>query len=281
GLHAVRELVELPAAQARRGSPAGRGRARGDVLLPDPRPSGVRRPASLQPFARPRPDRDGARRRPSARAVRLPHDGRGARLRPLLPERFGGRAPVDGCRGRAFARVDPQGVGGARARSARAAGEALSGIRVANAPCSFGAFEITVGVLPNVPGAEEVLAATAETGYEGTELGPPGYLGDTATLHGRLERHGLALAGGYIPIRFSKPSFWEDDLAGMSLTLDLFDAADGDGARPVLADAGSPERLADPGRGTSLDEAGWERLAEGVARAAELARGRGHEPTFP
>ena len=138
-----------------------------------------------------------------------------------------------------------------------------------------------MGVLPNVPGAEEVLTAIASAGYSGTELGPPGYLGDRSSLRGRLERHGLALAGGYIPIRFSEPSFWEVDLAAMAATLDLFEAADGAAARPVLADPGSPERLANPGRGDPpLDDAGWARLAEGVARAAELARSRGFEPTF-
>jgi inosose dehydratase len=157
-------------------------------------------------------------------------------------------------------------------------------IRVANAPCSYGAFEITVGVLPNVPGAEEVLAAIADAGYEGTELGPPGYLGDGGSLRERLERHGLGLAGGYIPIRFSDPAGWEEDLAAMAATLDLFDAAGGR-ARPVLADAGSPERQASPGRSAAdrtlgLDEAGWRTLAEGVARAGELARSRGYVPTF-
>lgn len=161
----------------------------------------------------------------------------------------------------------------------------MSGVRVANAPCSYGAFEITVGVLPNVPGAEEVLGWIARAGYEGTELGPPGYLGDRATLRGRLERHNLVLCGGYIPLRFSEPGHWEEDLAAMAGTLDLFDAAGGGEARPVLADAGSPERSAHPGRAATdrsigLDEAGWRRLAEGVARAADLARGRGYEPTF-
>jgi hypothetical protein len=34
----------------------------------------------------------------------------------------------------------------------------LTGIRIANAPCSYGAFEITVGVLPDVPAPESVLA---------------------------------------------------------------------------------------------------------------------------
>ena len=37
-------------------------------------------------------------------------------------------------------------------------------------------------MLPDVPEAERVLAAIAAAGYEGTELGPPGYLGDTETL---------------------------------------------------------------------------------------------------
>ena len=137
-----------------------------------------------------------------------------------------------------------------------------------------------MGVLPNVPAAEEVLGAIAAAGYEGTELGPPGYLGDRSNLRERFEGNGLALAGGYIPIRFSEPEHWEEDLAAMAATLDLFDVADGAGGRPVLADAGSPERQANPGRGRSLDEAGWARLADGVARAAELARAREYDPTF-
>ncbi len=161
----------------------------------------------------------------------------------------------------------------------------MSRVRVANAPCSYGAFEITVGVLPNVPAAEDVLAAIAGAGYEGTELGPPGYLGDRDSLGERLGRHGLRLAGGYIPIRFSEPEHWETDLAAMSFTLDLFDDADGDSARPVLADAGSAERQARPGGAAKdpslgLDEAGWRAFADGVARAAELARSRGYEPVF-
>jgi inosose dehydratase len=158
-------------------------------------------------------------------------------------------------------------------------------VRVANAPCSYGAFEVTVGFLPNVPGADVVLHAIAEAGYEGTELGPPGYLGRGKALRERLERFGLALVGGYIPIRFSEPESWEKDLAGMAATLDLFEASDGRDARPVLADGGSPERRANPGRGASdpalgLDTQGWRRLADGVRRAVDLARSRGFEPTF-
>jgi inosose dehydratase len=156
---------------------------------------------------------------------------------------------------------------------------------VANAPCSYGAFEITVGVLPDVPGPERVLSAMSDAGYEGTELGPPGYLGKRDNLRERLEEHGLVLVGGYIPIRLSEPELWDEDLAAMGGTLDLFAAADGNEAKAFLADAGSPERAQFPGRAASdqsigLDTADWRRLSEGVARAADLARTRGFEPTF-
>jgi inosose dehydratase len=136
-----------------------------------------------------------------------------------------------------------------------------------------------------VPGPERVLSAMSGAGYEGTELGPPGYLGERDNLRDRLEQHGLALVGGYIPIRFSEPEHWDEDLATMRGTLDLFAAADGTEAKAVLADAGSAERTQFPGRAASdpsigLDASGWRRLSDGVARAADLARTRGFEPTF-
>ena len=118
-------------------------------------------------------------------------------------------------------------------------------IRVGNAPLSYGAFEMTVGIFPNVPGPEELTAEVASAGYEGIELGPPGYLGDGDELRERLERRGLVLTGGWCPVRFSEPAHWEEDLAELG-----------------------------------LDEAGWRRFADGLRRAEELARDRGFEPTF-
>lgn len=136
-----------------------------------------------------------------------------------------------------------------------------------------------------MPGPEEVVTAIAEAGYEGTELGPPGYLGAGDVLRGRLEQAGLVLAGGFIPVRLSEPDHWAEDLAAMGRTLDLFEAAGGDGAHAVLADAGSPERLANPGRAVEdralgLDSEGWRRFADGVARATELAGKRGFPVSF-
>ena len=154
-------------------------------------------------------------------------------------------------------------------------------MRVANAPLSYGAFEVTVGVYPNVPGPDALLAEMAAAGYEGTELGPPGYLGEGGDLRERLERHGLALTGGWCPLRFSEPEQLDEDLAALDRTLDLFDDAGARDARPVFGDGGSVERRANPGAGApSLDDAGWRRWAEGVARAQETARKRGYEPTL-
>jgi len=139
----------------------------------------------------------------------------------------------------------------------------VKSLRVANAPVSFGAFEATRG--PEVPAAEDVLAAIAAGGYEGTELGPPGYLGNSKTLPATLARHGLVLTGGYVPIAFTEPHRLDE----LDLVLDLFEAAGASAARPVLADAG-------PRTG----EADWRRLGEGVRRAAEHARSRGFSPVF-
>jgi len=130
-------------------------------------------------------------------------------------------------------------------------------IRVANAPVSYGAFELTVGVLPNVPGPERVLDAIAAAGYEGTELGPLGYFGAGETLRERLSRRGLRLAGAFVELRFG-----DGDLAPLAATLDLLD---GFGAQPVLCDRGP--------RDGDVDLAG-------VARAVELARARGFETSF-
>jgi inosose dehydratase len=132
-----------------------------------------------------------------------------------------------------------------------------------------------------VPGPDALLAEMAAAGFEGTELGPPGYLGAGDELRARLERHGLALTGGWCPVRFSEPEHLEDDLASLAGTLDLFEAAGATDARPVFGDGGSDERRANPGRGTpELDDAGWSRWAEGLRRAEDAARARGYEPTL-
>ena len=161
----------------------------------------------------------------------------------------------------------------------------MNGIRVANAPLSYGAFEMTVGTAFAVPDPEQVLAAIGTAGYDGTDLGPPGYLGEGAALAQRLDDNELELVGGFVPLAFSDRDRWEEGMAGLHHTLDLFAAAGAAGARPVLCDTGGPERIANPGRGGEdpslrLDDSRWSTLVEGVARAADAARERGFEPVF-
>src|SRR5215211_2665778 len=115
----------------------------------------------------------------------------------------------------------------------------MSAVRVANAPLSYGAFELTVGTDFAVPDPVAVLEAIAAAGY----------YGDGSVLRERLDATGLDLVGGFVPMRFSEREHWDEDLAGLRHTLDLFDAAGSSGALPVLADAGGPDRLANPGRG--------------------------------
>ena len=80
------------------------------------------------------------------------------------------------------------------------------GIIVANAPVSYGAFEVTVGIDPNVPDAAMVLDEVADAGYAGIDLGPVGYLGDRASLANALESRGLILSGGFFELPFSDPA---------------------------------------------------------------------------
>jgi inosose dehydratase len=160
-------------------------------------------------------------------------------------------------------------------------------VQVANAPCSYGAFEFTVGIDPNVPDGLGVLDSVAAAGYAGIDLGPVGYLGDQAELGERLASRGLALAGGYVPLPFSEPDALAEQIGYLDSMLDILDATQ-PGAlrpRPTLADAGSPERLANPGvaavnHDLGLDEAGWQRFAAGLAAAVAKCRDRGYEPTF-
>jgi inosose dehydratase len=158
---------------------------------------------------------------------------------------------------------------------------------LANAPVSYGAFEITVGVDPNVPDPVALLDAVASAGYVGIDLGPVGYLGTGELLAARLAERGLGLAGGYLELPFSEPDALGPTLGELDALLDLFDVAASTERppHPTLADAGSPVRAALPGRAAldpsvGLDDAGWARFADGLAVAVARCRERGYEPTF-
>jgi inosose dehydratase len=174
-------------------------------------------------------------------------------------------------------------------RSTRRVSDDLNhSIAVAGAPVSFGAFEVTVGIDPNVPDAISVLDAVAAAGYAGIDLGPPGYLGSGAELTRRLRDRALSLAGGYIAMPFSEPDRMVPAVEELGRLLDTLDGIKDDAPvrpRPTLADAGSDARRRTPGRAHDdpslmLDGAGWSRFAESMKRVTALCRQRGFEPTF-
>jgi inosose dehydratase len=162
-------------------------------------------------------------------------------------------------------------------------------IAVANAPVSYGAFEITVGHDPNVPDGISVLDQVAAAGYAGIDLGPVGYLGSGTRLGELLAERNLGLAGGYLELPYADHDALEQALGDLDALLDTFDAVrsylPGPPPRPTLADAGSPQRRSQPGRSAGqpslgLDAGGWRRFAEGLARVVGRCRDRGYEPTF-
>lgn len=153
---------------------------------------------------------------------------------------------------------------------------------VANAPCSFGAFEITVPGNPHVPAATDLLDCVRDAGYAGVDLGPPGYLGLPAEVAERLADRGLGLAGGYLQLPLSEPDALAASLPELDRLLDVFASLAGQRRLPVatLADAGSAARRAHPGGTVSdpdavLDEAGWVRFLAGLELVAERCRERG------
>lgn len=158
---------------------------------------------------------------------------------------------------------------------------------VASAPCSFGVDEV-VADDAWMPEPDEMLDWMVELEYIGTELGPPGFLGDGPTVRRRLERRGLALVGAFLPQHFSRREMVEGDRAWLRDSLHLLRDATPDGSRPVavLAEGiDEPIRLAFTGRvekhpEAKLDERRWGVLVDNLHAAAELCHEAGFEPVF-
>ena len=137
--------------------------------------------------------------------------------------------------------------------------------RLAGAPISWGVCEVP-GWGRQLP-AERVLAEMAGLGLTATELGPIGYLPlEPAALRARLDAHGLALVGGFVPLVLHEPAL---DLAAAERVAAAMAAAGADvfvGA--VVMDAGwsAPE---------PLDAARHARLAAHLAVVAERVRAEG------
>jgi inosose dehydratase len=154
-------------------------------------------------------------------------------------------------------------------------------IRVANAPCSWGAleFEATEQAAP----ASQVLDEMAAAGYAGTELGDWGFLPTApAALAADVGRRNLALAGAFVPVALARADALDEGVARAVRTARLLANASRVGQvgqEPVLVlsddNASVPLRAARAGRireEDGLAAAEWDAFAQRAERVAADVR---------
>jgi inosose dehydratase len=160
-------------------------------------------------------------------------------------------------------------------------------LRIASAPVSFGVDEVLMDDAW-MPEPVPMLDWMVDIGYTGTELGPPGYLGDGGEVRERLTTRGLALVGSFIPQHFSRAERAEEDRAVLLDQIRLILAGAPEGSRPlaILSDHfDEPDRIAFAGRiaqhpETWLSAARFDTLIDALHRAAEVCREHGLEPVL-
>ena len=149
-------------------------------------------------------------------------------------------------------------------------------IRVANAPCSWGALEFEAAEQP-AP-ASQVLDEMAAAGYAGTELGDWGFLPTApATLAADVGRRNLALVGAFVPVALARADALDEGVARAVRTARLLAESAGADALLVLSDdnASVPNRTARAGRireEDGLTAAQWDAFAQRTERVAADVR---------
>jgi inosose dehydratase len=126
-------------------------------------------------------------------------------------------------------------------------------MRVGNAPVSWGVYEAD----RTNPPYREVLDGIARAGYEGTELGPYGYLPTTARQLGtELRARGLTLGSSFVPIPMEDAGRRE---ASVAAALGVARLLATQGVRElILADDEDPARAARAGRVPDDGSAGFD-----------------------
>ena len=139
-------------------------------------------------------------------------------------------------------------------------------MRIASAPCSYGVDEVMIDDIW-MPGPDEMLDWMLGTGYLGTELGPPGFLGAGAVARERLESRGLELVGAFLPQHFSRA---DKARRGPRVAARAGDAAQGSHAVRAISRSRccarrsmSPSACAGPAARRTIRRPSWTRPASG------------------
>jgi inosose dehydratase len=137
--------------------------------------------------------------------------------------------------------------------------------RLAGAPISWGVCEVP-GWGRQLP-PDRVLAEMASLGLTATELGPIGYLPlDPARIREQLDRHGLQLVGGFVPVVLHEPELETE--AAEQIARTLAEA----GADVFVAAIVTDQQWAAP---IALDDAQHRRVTEHLKRVEALAARHG------
>jgi inosose dehydratase len=149
-------------------------------------------------------------------------------------------------------------------------------IKIANAPCSWGALEFDLE--GEAPDYVQVLDEIAETGYAGTELGDWGFMPtDPQKLAQEIHARGLVLLGAFVPVFFKDPSAHQTGIDVSMRTARLLASVEGGLPFIILSDENGkiPERSKNAGRVTpemGLSDAEWQIFAEGATKVAESVK---------
>lgn len=145
-------------------------------------------------------------------------------------------------------------------------------IKIANAPCSWGALEFDLE--GEGAGFDAVLNEMVETGYEGTELGDWGFMPtDPESLKKELSNRKLELLGAFVPVALDKKAHHKEGIQKALKVGGLLHSAGYPKAFIVLADENGsvPERTKNAGRITpsmGMNEEQWENFTSGADAVA-------------
>ncbi len=160
----------------------------------------------------------------------------------------------------------------------------MTGIHIANAPCSWGSLEFE-GLEGESIAYGQMLDELRETGYTGTELGDWGYMPtDPALLKQELEQRQLAMVGAFVPVALkNEHAHAQGEAHALRVARLLAAVASGEAGAMhcaptvVLADDNGtdPVRTQNAGRiapEMGLNDEQWETFARGAERIARAVR---------
>lgn len=141
--------------------------------------------------------------------------------------------------------------------------------RLAAAPISWGVCEVPGWGLQLPP--ERVLSEMVDLGLRATELGPQGWLPlDGAQARAELDRHGLRLVGGFVPVVVHEPGLGDTREQARRAAAQLAAAGADVFVAALVADL---DWSAPP----AIDDDAWTRVGEHLRAIADLVAAEGLE----